>query len=236
MYFSWNRWSCILLAFSANLLHNHKVKQYIFKIHLCYELLNCYFHLPLIFAFLNIFATTSCHCCLSKWQRCRSGNCKTDEQITYNTSPIHFPNFQTKLSPVSSLWELSNHFKPFFTTHTVALVSAPFTAPVLPENECYSSAFLPVSHMTLHKSHWSFSFFLSRYRFPHLSFTGHRILSLSFTEIPCRKDRMATLFSHSASRPSLWPVTVVSEAMPELDVEIYMEDEHLLLFFSKKIF
>lgn len=51
--------------------------------------------------------------------------------------------------------------------HTpMAILSVPFTAPVLPENECYSSAFLPVSQMTLHKSHWSFSFFCQDTDFP----------------------------------------------------------------------
>lgn len=135
-----------------------------------------------------------------------------------HTVHVHFPNLWIKLNPVSSLWESSNHFEPFFTTHTNGLGSVPFTAPVLPENECYSSAFLPVSHMTVHKSHWSFTFFFFvetqiSPSFFHRSQDFELLLHWNhFREIPCHKDRMATLFSHSASSPSLWPFIVVSEA------------------------
>lgn len=125
--------------------------------------------------------------------------------------------------------------------HTpMALGSAPFTAPVLHENECHSSAFLPVSHRTLHKSHWSFSFFCQDTDFPIFlsQITGFwASLSLKSLHWPILSQRQdGRPFSHSASSPSLWPLTVVSEAMPELDVEIYMEGENLLLFFAKNLF
>lgn len=159
-----------------------------------------------------------------------------------HTVHVHFPNLWIKLNPVSSLWESSNHFEPFFTTHTNGLGSVPFTAPVLPENECYSSAFLPVSHMTVHKSHWSFTFFfLLRHRFPHLSFTGHRILSFSFTEITSEKYLVTKtgwphFFLILPPAPPCGLLLWSLKQMPALDVEIYMEGEHLLFFFAKNLF
>lgn len=82
----------------------------------------------------------------------------------------------------------------------------PSLSPVLPENECYSFALLPVPHTSLHKPHWSsFLLLLSRHRFSHLSFTVHRILSFSGTEIASLKRLVAEddqLLSHSASSPS----------------------------------
>lgn len=140
-----------------------------------------------------------------------------------HTVYVHFPNFQIKLSPVSSLWELSNNFEPFFTTHT----NGPWLSSLhcscatwkwvlffcIPPCVTYNTSQIPLI----------LQLFLSRHRFPHLSFTDHRILSFSFTEITSltyivTKTGMVTLFSHPASSPCLWPLTVVSEAMPELDV------------------
>lgn len=157
-----------------------------------------------------------------------------------HTVHVHFPNFLIKLNPVSSLWELSNPSEPIFTTHTNGPWLSSLHCPCATWKWVLFFCFAPCVTYVTSQTPLIFQLFLSRHRFPHLSLTVLRILSFSFTEITSLKYLVTKTgwppFFLSASSPSLWPLTVVSEAMPELDVEIYMAGEYLLLFFAKNLF
>lgn len=148
--------------------------------------------------------------------------------------------FLIKLSPVSSLWELSVHAEPTLSTHAKSPRLSSLPCPL-----CYWKWVLflrAASRATYVTSPTPLIFlsasFVKTQIFPSffhssqdLELLRHRNHS---SETPCHRGWPASL--SLCPQPLLVPSAVVPEAMPELGVGSYMEGEHLIPFFIKNCF